>query len=185
MFYSNLLGQRAMMVYWTRLRSERQGRVRDRHAAARRPALRRWPNAGRREAFVPVAPLKPGEDRDLGTITLKERQAMSGRRTEQDALRRSPGRAGSPTGPVPDAPWDAARVAHLHRRAGLGATWGQLQRDLREGFEPSIRRILDGEARGPGRPAGRGVRRDRRRHGGIGPAPAFAWNASRCSGSTG
>ena len=24
------------------------------------------------EAIVPVAPLKPGEDRDLGTITLKE-----------------------------------------------------------------------------------------------------------------
>jgi hypothetical protein len=26
-----------------------------------------------RSAGVPVSPLKPGEDRDLGTITLKER----------------------------------------------------------------------------------------------------------------
>ena len=27
---------------------------------------------GQREAFVPVAPLRPGEDRDLGNVTLKE-----------------------------------------------------------------------------------------------------------------
>ncbi|HZW33065.1 MAG TPA: DUF1800 family protein [Isosphaeraceae bacterium] len=52
--------------------------------------------------------------------------------------------------PGPETPWDAARVAHLHRRAGFGATWGQLQRDVREGFEPSMRRILDGEPQGPG-----------------------------------
>jgi uncharacterized protein (DUF1800 family) len=65
-----------------------------------------------------------------------------------------PDRAWEPYRPGPDAPWDAARVAHLHRRAGFGATWGQLQRDLREGFEPSIRRVLDGESQGPdGRPA--------------------------------
>ena len=48
-----------------------------------------------------------------------------------------PRAAWEPYQPGPEAPWDAARVAHLHRRAGLGATWGQLQRDLREGFEPS------------------------------------------------
>jgi hypothetical protein len=29
---------------------------------------------GRREAIVSVVPLKPGEDRDLGAITLKERK---------------------------------------------------------------------------------------------------------------
>ena len=96
-----------------------------------------------------------------------------------------PAAPGSRTGPVPQAPWDAARVAHLHRRAGFGATWGQLQRDLHEGFEPSIRRILDGEPAGPERPAGLRVRRHSHRHGGIGPPPAVRWSGSRCSGSIG
>ena len=62
--------------------------------------------------------------------------------------------AWQPYRPGPVAPWDAARVAHLHRRAGFAATWGQLERDLTEGFEPSLRRILDGETQGPsGQPA--------------------------------
>ena len=38
----------------------------------------------------------------------------------------------------------------MHRRAGLGATWGQLERDLAEGFEPALHRVLDGETQGPG-----------------------------------
>jgi hypothetical protein len=63
-------------------------------------------------------------------------------------------KAWEPYRPSPMAPWDAARVAHLHRRAGLGATWGQLVRDRKDGFEASLRRILDGEPQGPnGRPA--------------------------------
>ena len=57
---------------------------------------------------------------------------------------------GSHISPCTEAPWNAVRVAHLHRRAGLGATWGQVQRDLAEGFEPSLRRVLDGETQGPG-----------------------------------
>jgi len=78
---------------------------------------------------------------------------MSTPKTEQ-SLFTDPGRAWEPYHPGPEARWDAARVAHLHRRAGLGATWGQLQRDLNEGFESSLRRILDGEAQGPsGQPA--------------------------------
>jgi uncharacterized protein (DUF1800 family) len=72
----------------------------------------------------------------------------------EPSLFNDPGRAWEPYRPGPEAPWDAARVAHLHRRAGLGATWGQLQRDLNDGFESSLRRILDGEAQGPsGQPA--------------------------------
>ena len=67
----------------------------------------------------------------------------------EPSLFTDPGRAWEPYQPGPKAPWDAARVAHLHRRAGLGATWGQLQRDLNDGFEPSLRRILEGEAQGP------------------------------------
>jgi hypothetical protein len=65
-----------------------------------------------------------------------------------------PDRAWQPYRPGPVAPWDAARVAHLHRRAGFAATWGQLERDLTEGFEASLRRILDGDSQGPsGQPA--------------------------------
>lgn len=72
----------------------------------------------------------------------------------EQSLFTDPGRAWEPYHPGPEAPWDAARVAHLHRRAGLGATWGQLQRDRNDGFEPSLRRILDGETQGPsGQPA--------------------------------
>jgi uncharacterized protein (DUF1800 family) len=69
---------------------------------------------------------------------------------DKQTLFDDPRAAWSPYQPGPDAPWDAARVAHLHRRAGFGATWDQLQRDLREGFEPSMRRILGGTAQGPG-----------------------------------
>jgi uncharacterized protein (DUF1800 family) len=38
-------------------------------------------------------------------------------------------------------------VVHLHRRAGFGATWAELQRDLRDGPEPSINRLLEGSSR--------------------------------------
>lgn len=49
---------------------------------------------------------------------------------------------------TPDArsPWTARRVVHLHRRAGFAATWGEIQRDLRDGPGPSIARILAGKA---------------------------------------
>ncbi|WP_165251753.1 DUF1800 domain-containing protein [Paludisphaera soli] len=60
-----------------------------------------------------------------------------------------PRSAWEPYRPTPEEPWNVARVAHLHRRAGFAATWGQVERDVAEGPEPSIRRVLDGEARGP------------------------------------
>jgi uncharacterized protein (DUF1800 family) len=41
-----------------------------------------------------------------------------------------------------DDPWDLRKVAHLHRRAGFGATWAELRRDLRDGPGPSIDRLL-------------------------------------------
>jgi hypothetical protein len=71
MHYTNLLGQRAMMIYWTRLRSDAKG---DFVIDTLIPGIPLYmtANAVRQEAFVPVAPLQPGEDRDLGTITLKE-----------------------------------------------------------------------------------------------------------------
>ncbi len=61
-----------------------------------------------------------------------------------------PRSAWEPYRPGVDGPWNAARVAHLHRRAGLGASWGQVERDVREGFEPTLRRILACEPAGPG-----------------------------------
>jgi uncharacterized protein (DUF1800 family) len=44
-------------------------------------------------------------------------------------------------------PWDLRRVAHLHRRGGFAATWGELQLDLRDGPTKSIDRLLRGQAR--------------------------------------
>ncbi|GAC1450785.1 MAG: DUF1800 domain-containing protein [Isosphaeraceae bacterium] len=61
-------------------------------------------------------------------------------------LRNDPERAWSRYSPGPDTPWDLARVAHLHRRAGFAAPWAILQRDLRDGPDASIDRLMEGEA---------------------------------------
>src|SRR6185312_532477 len=55
--------------------------------------------------------------------------------------------------PSPEAPWDLRRVVHVHRRAGFAATWDELQRDLKEGPEGSVRRLLAGRSRMEGVPA--------------------------------
>jgi uncharacterized protein (DUF1800 family) len=57
---------------------------------------------------------------------------------------------------VPDgrAPWDLRRVVHLHRRAGFAATWGEVCRDLHDGPQAAIDRILAGKAATDGVPAG-------------------------------
>ncbi len=49
--------------------------------------------------------------------------------------------------PSQSLPWNIQRVNHLHRRAAFGATWGELQRDLHDGVEASVSRLLEGEAR--------------------------------------
>jgi uncharacterized protein (DUF1800 family) len=56
---------------------------------------------------------------------------------------------------VPDsqAPWDLRRVVHLHRRAGFAATWSEIARDLKDGPEASIDRLLEGKSRNCGVPA--------------------------------
>jgi uncharacterized protein (DUF1800 family) len=75
-------------------------------------------------------------------------------RTSERSLFDDPGQAWQAYRPGPDAPWDAARVAHLHRRTGFAATWGQLERDLRDGYDKSLCRVLEGDAHGPtGQPA--------------------------------
>src|SRR3954469_13442898 len=59
-----------------------------------------------------------------------------------------------PYAPSADAPWDLRRVVHLHRRAGFAATWAELQRDLKDGPQASIDRLLRGQSRMQGVPAG-------------------------------
>jgi uncharacterized protein (DUF1800 family) len=54
--------------------------------------------------------------------------------------------------PTAEAPWDLRRVVHLHRRAGFAATWDELQRDLKDGPEASIDRVLNGKSRARGVP---------------------------------
>ncbi|HEV3258653.1 MAG TPA: DUF1800 domain-containing protein [Gemmataceae bacterium] len=48
----------------------------------------------------------------------------------------------SPYEPTVKDPWDLRKVAHLHRRAGFGATWAELQRDLKDGPGASVDRLL-------------------------------------------
>jgi uncharacterized protein (DUF1800 family) len=55
--------------------------------------------------------------------------------------------------PKASAPWDLPRVVHLHRRAGFGANWLELERDLADGPEAAINRILTGRSRVGGVPA--------------------------------
>jgi hypothetical protein len=56
-----------------------------------------------------------------------------------------PARAWEPYRPDGPRPWDREAVAHLHRRAGFAAPWSILQRDLEDGPEASVERLLEGE----------------------------------------
>lgn len=49
---------------------------------------------------------------------------------------------------VPSAamPWNLRRVVHLHRRAAFAAPWGVLQRDLVDGPQAAIDRLLAGQS---------------------------------------
>jgi len=63
-----------------------------------------------------------------------------------------PGAAWEPYTPTAAEPWDLRRVVHLHRRAGFAATWGEVQRDLKDGPEKSVGRLLAGQSRIEGVP---------------------------------
>jgi uncharacterized protein (DUF1800 family) len=54
--------------------------------------------------------------------------------------------AWEPYVPTAKDPWDLKKVAHLHRRAGFGATWAELHRDVQGGPEAAIGRLLDSPA---------------------------------------
>src|SRR5262245_14020509 len=60
----------------------------------------------------------------------------------------------APYVPSDKAPWNLRRVVHLHRRAGFAATWGEIQRDLKDGPQASIDRVLAGKAATDGVPEG-------------------------------
>jgi uncharacterized protein (DUF1800 family) len=60
---------------------------------------------------------------------------------------RGPEAAWAPYEPSNEAPWDLRRAVHLHRRAGFAATWAELDRDLKEGPDASINRVLAGTSR--------------------------------------
>jgi uncharacterized protein (DUF1800 family) len=48
--------------------------------------------------------------------------------------------------PDDQQPWDLKRVVHLHRRAAFAGTWAELQRDLKDGPEKAVDRLLGGTA---------------------------------------
>jgi uncharacterized protein (DUF1800 family) len=48
----------------------------------------------------------------------------------------------APYEPSAKEPWDLRKVAHLHRRAGFGGTWAEIERDLKAGPAESIERLL-------------------------------------------
>jgi uncharacterized protein (DUF1800 family) len=74
--------------------------------------------------------------------------------TSTKSLLDDPERAWAPFDPDRTRPWDLEAVAHLHRRAGFAAPWGVLRRDLKDGPESSVDRLLDGEpTAGDGSPA--------------------------------
>ena len=52
----------------------------------------------------------------------------------------------APYRPTPDEPWTLAKVGHLHRRAGFGASWAELQRDLKAGPDAALDHLLAGDA---------------------------------------
>jgi len=50
--------------------------------------------------------------------------------------------AWAPYQPSPERPWNLALAAHLYRRAGFGANWGQLQKALADGPQKTINSLL-------------------------------------------
>ena len=55
--------------------------------------------------------------------------------------------------PTEAAPWNRERVVHLHRRAAFAATWAQIERDLADGPDAAIGRLLTGQSRTDAAPA--------------------------------
>ena len=78
-----------------------------------------------------------------------------------------------PYEPSDRAPWDLARVVHLHRRAGFAAPWEVIQRDLADGLQASVDRVLRNDSAGDGASAFEAMA------GTIGDAATASGNAAR------
>src|SRR5262249_14876647 len=48
----------------------------------------------------------------------------------------------APFKPTAKDPWDLGKAAHLHRRAGFGASRAELARDVKDGLTASVDRLL-------------------------------------------
>src|SRR5215472_11863871 len=73
--------------------------------------------------------------------------------------------AWEPYVPTRDDPWDLRKVAHLHRRAGFGATRAELRRDLAAGPAESVGRFVS-----PADPSEEGAVGEGLRAGAVGSA---------------
>ena len=56
--------------------------------------------------------------------------------------------------PTDNTPWDVKRVVHLHRRVVFGACWNEINRDLADGPDAAVTRLLEGTVRDAGVPPG-------------------------------
>ncbi len=100
---------------------QRQAHVRSRHSQARRS-----PGRGR-----------TGHPREVNDPMANDRWP------------RDPAEAWLAYEPSEQDPWDLTKVLRMHRRAGFGATWAQAQRDLTDGYEAAVARMLAGAPSGP------------------------------------
>lgn len=57
--------------------------------------------------------------------------------------------AWKPYVPTSDALWSRQRVVHLHRRAAFGANWEEQERDLKDGPQQAVDRLIAGRASPP------------------------------------
>ncbi|HEY2839604.1 MAG TPA: DUF1800 family protein [Pirellulales bacterium] len=74
---------------------------------------------------------------------------MNENESNSNRWRHDPAEAWLAWSPSEAEPWNLTRVLSLHRRAGFSATWAEAQRDLAEGHEAALSRILSGAATGP------------------------------------
>ena len=132
--------------------TDKEGTVRRARRADRLQLHPRGRERGRGQQ--PTRRLLKGPGRAAGQIHRRGRDPIHARlrkRTrshqESEPMRSSPW---SPYRPGPSAPWDLARAWTLRRRAGFAATWNELQRDLTDGPDAAVTRVLAGTCRTEG-----------------------------------
>ena len=74
---------------------------------------------------------------------------MTMNESAKSRYQQNPAQAWLPWQPTAADLWDLAKVVRLHRRAGFGATWAEAKRDLDQGHEAALERVLGGAPTGP------------------------------------